>query len=60
MMAWEHSLLGDLDPALIHAAAAGDHRPVDGYRELLAELGRAPRRVDAARSTFYCAACQRR
>ena len=49
MMAWEHSLLGDLDPALIHAAAAGDHRPVDGYRELLAKLGRAPRRVDAAR-----------
>jgi hypothetical protein len=49
MMAWEHSLLGDLDPALIHAAAAGDRRPVDDYRELLGELGRAPRRVDAAR-----------
>jgi hypothetical protein len=49
MMAWEHSLLGDLDPALIQTVAAGDHRPVDGYRELLGELGRAPRRVDEAR-----------
>ncbi len=43
MMAWEHSLLGDLDPALIQAAASGDRRPVDGYRGLLGELGRAPR-----------------
>ncbi|MGH3164416.1 MAG: hypothetical protein ACRDN0_00790, partial [Trebonia sp.] len=45
-MAWEHALLGDLDPDLVRAAAAGDIRVADGYRELLAELGRAPRRVD--------------
>ena len=49
MMAWEHSLLGDLDPALIKAAACDDHLPVDGYRDLLGELGRAPRHVDEAR-----------
>ena len=49
MMSWEHSLLGDLDPALIQAAAQGDGRAVDGYRELLGELGRAPRQVDEAR-----------
>jgi hypothetical protein len=49
MMAWEHSLLGDLDPALIKAAAGDDYRPVDGYRDLLGELGRAPRHVDEAR-----------
>ena len=49
MMAWEHSLLGDLDPALIKAAAEGDRRPVSGYRELLGDLGRAPRRADEAR-----------
>ena len=48
-MAWEHALLGDLDPDLVQAAAAGDRRPVDGYRDLLGELGRAPRRVDEAR-----------
>jgi hypothetical protein len=49
MMAWEHSLLGDLDPALVQAAASGDRRPVDGYRGLLGELGRAPRQVEKAR-----------
>jgi hypothetical protein len=49
MMAWEHSLLGDLDPALIHAAASGACRSIDGYRGLLGELGRAPRQVDEAR-----------
>jgi hypothetical protein len=49
MMAWEHSLLGDLDPALVRAAASGDRRPVDGYRGLLGELGRAPRQVEEAR-----------
>jgi hypothetical protein len=49
MMAWEHSLLGDLDPALVQAAASGDRRPVDGYRGLLGELGRAPRQVAEAR-----------
>jgi hypothetical protein len=47
-MAWEHALLGDLDPDVLLAAAAGDRRPVDGYRDLLGELGRAPRRVDEA------------
>jgi hypothetical protein len=49
MMSWEHSLLGDLGPAPVHDAACGVHQPVDGYRGLLAELGRAPRRVDEAR-----------
>jgi hypothetical protein len=44
-MAWEHSLLGDLDPARVQAAANGH---ADGYRDLLAELGRAPRQVDEA------------
>jgi Domain of unknown function (DUF4157) len=48
-MAWEHSLLGDLDPARVQAAAAGSDGHVDGYRDLLAELGRAPRQVDEAR-----------
>jgi hypothetical protein len=48
-MAWEHALLGDLDPGLVQAAAGGDFRAVEGYRELLAELGRAPRRVDESR-----------
>src|SRR5258705_496060 len=44
MMAWEHSLLGDLDPALVQAAASGDRRPVDGYRGVLGRrLGFAPR-----------------
>ena len=45
-MAWEHALLGDVDPARVRAGATGDDRPVDGYRDLLGELGRAPRRVD--------------
>jgi hypothetical protein len=49
MMAWEHSLLGDLDPALIQAAASGDGGPVQQYRGLLGELGRAPRQVSGAR-----------
>jgi hypothetical protein len=49
MMAWEHSLLGDLDPALIQAAAGGDGGPVEQYRGLLGELGRAPRQVTEAR-----------
>jgi hypothetical protein len=49
MMAWEHSLLGDFDPALVQAAASGDGRPVEGYRGLLGELGRAPRQVEEAR-----------
>jgi len=48
MMAWEHSLLGDLDPELVQAAASGDARPVEEYRGLLGELGRAPRHVDEA------------
>ena len=48
-MAWEHALLGDLDPDLVLAAAAGDRQPVEGYRGVLGQLGRAPRRVDAAR-----------
>jgi hypothetical protein len=48
-MAWEHALLGDLDPAVVRAAAAGVTGPVEDYRDLLAELGREPRRVDEAR-----------
>ncbi len=42
-------MLGDLDSDLVWAAAAGDRRPVDGYRDLLGELGRVPRRVDEER-----------
>jgi hypothetical protein len=49
LMAWEHALLGDLDPTLVQAAAAGDDQPVGGYRDLLGALGRVPRRVDEAR-----------
>jgi hypothetical protein len=48
-MAWEHSMLGDLDPVLVRAAADGDAEPVAGYRGLLEELGRAPRRADEGR-----------
>jgi hypothetical protein len=48
-MAWEHSMLGDVDPALVRAAADGDAAAVAGYRRLLAELGRAPRRADEER-----------
>jgi Domain of unknown function (DUF4157) len=48
-MAWEHSMLGDLDPEQVRAAAAGDPAPVSGYRDLLTELGRAPRQVSEAR-----------
>jgi hypothetical protein len=48
-MAWEHSMLGDLDPARVQAAADGDAGPVADYRDLLAELGRAPRQADEVR-----------
>ncbi len=48
-MAWEHSMLGDLDPVQVGDAADGDAGPVAGYRDLLAELGRAPRRAGAER-----------
>jgi hypothetical protein len=53
-MAWEHSLLGDLDPDLVAAAASGtaasgDGQGGGGYRDLLTELGRSPRLVDGAR-----------
>ena len=41
-MSWEHAMLGDLDPEQVHAAAGGDAGPVNGYRDLLTELGRAP------------------
>jgi hypothetical protein len=46
VMAWEHALLGDIGPAQIGAAAAGDGGPVEDYRDLLTELGRAPRAVN--------------
>jgi Domain of unknown function (DUF4157) len=48
-MSWEHSMLGDLDPAQLGAAAEGETGPVAAYRDLLAELGRAPRLADQAR-----------
>lgn len=48
-MAWEHSMLGDLDPEQVRAAADGDAVPVAGYRDLLAELGRAPRQASEGR-----------
>ena len=48
-MAWEHSMLGDLDPALVQAAAEGNARAVADYRDLLAELGRAPRQAEEKR-----------
>ena len=48
-MAWEHSLLGDLGPAAVRAASAGDSLLVDRYRDVLAELGRAPRNADEER-----------
>ena len=48
-MAWEHSMLGDLDPDRVRAAAEGATGPVAGYRDLLAELGRDPGQADEAR-----------
>ena len=48
-MAWEHSLLGDLDPARVQATAAGDPEHICGYRDLLGELGQQPRQVDQTR-----------
>ena len=48
-MAWEHSMLGDLEPALVQAAADGDPEAVAGYRYLLEELGRAPRQASEGR-----------
>jgi hypothetical protein len=48
-MAWEHSLLGDVDPAGVAAAADGDPRAVARYRQLLGELGRDPWQPDEAR-----------
>jgi hypothetical protein len=48
-MAWEHSMLGDLDPAQVQAAADGYAGPLADYRDLLAELGRAPRQADEKR-----------
>ena len=47
-MAWEHSMLGDVDPELVAAAASGDPGPVASYRDLLFELGRAPRQANEA------------
>jgi hypothetical protein len=48
-MAWEHSLLGDLDPARVQATAAGATGYIGDYRNLLAELGREAQQVDEAR-----------
>src|SRR5579872_5865367 len=49
VMAWEHALLGDVSPARIAEAAAGDVGWVAEYRGLLAELGRAPRILNEGR-----------
>jgi uncharacterized protein DUF4157 len=43
-MAWEHSMLGDLQPEQVEASADGDAGFVADYRDLLEDLGRAPRR----------------
>ena len=43
-MAWEHAMLGDL--------TAVDVRQVRAYRELLEQLGKDPRRVDAGLETL--------
>jgi Domain of unknown function (DUF4157) len=55
-MAWEHSLLGDMDPAFLHEAAgpktAGDRsglKHIEAHCALLEQLGRAPRDVDEER-----------
>jgi hypothetical protein len=48
-MAWEHSLLGDVDPAEVQAAADGDRRALTRYRDLLGELGADPQRPDESR-----------
>ena len=49
-MSWEHAMLGDIEPERLHAAAGGgDPGPVAGYRDLLAELGRAPGAADEPR-----------
>jgi len=49
VMAWEHALLGDVSPARIAEAAAGDVGPVAEYRDVLAELGRVPRLLNEGR-----------
>jgi hypothetical protein len=48
-MAWEHSMLGDVDPARVRAAADGDQKPVSAYRDMLTELGRSPKEPDEER-----------
>jgi hypothetical protein len=45
-MAWEHSMLGDVGPVGVQAAASGDAGQVAAYRDLLAELGQAARLAD--------------
>ena len=55
-MAWEHSMLGDMDPAFLHEAAAvkatadrSGLKHIEAHRALLEQLGRAPRDVDEER-----------
>jgi hypothetical protein len=55
-MAWEHGMLGDMDPAFLHEAAgaktAGDRsglKHIEAHCALLEQLGRAPRDVDEER-----------
>ncbi len=48
-MGWEHSLLGDFDPARVQDLADDGARSAGVHRDLLAELGREPRNVDLER-----------
>jgi hypothetical protein len=53
-MAWEHCMLGDMDPALLREAAAGGpsgrgRAQLDAQCALLEQLGRQPRDVDQER-----------
>jgi hypothetical protein len=55
-MAWEHGMLGDMDPAFLYEAAeakaAGDRaglKHIEAHCALLEQLGRTPRDVDQER-----------
>jgi Domain of unknown function (DUF4157) len=50
-MAWEHCMLGDMEPGLLGDAAVlpPDGRQLESYCALLAELGRDPGNVDEER-----------
>jgi Domain of unknown function (DUF4157) len=55
-MAWEHGMLGDMDPAFLSEAAGPDSRcartglkHIEAHCALLEQLGRAPRDIDEER-----------